>query len=94
MKSLILKALFGVLKRKAAKSVTSWLGTAVAAAGVGTMVDPALIDAMPEKYRGVIMTVLGLAIVAARHRREIFEMYAKLKTELQQAVAEAEGKGK
>jgi hypothetical protein len=88
--SLTGKAIVGVLKRKATKSVTSWLGAATAAGGGALALDPELLNAIPENVRGYVMLAIGVGVILARHRQEIFELYAKLRAELKAAVDAAE----
>lgn len=85
---LLASVIVGVLKRKALKSVTSVIGTAVAAGGVTGIVDPDIMAAIPEGVRGWVVTVVGIAIVFARHRQEMQQVYSELKA----AVAAGGGK--
>lgn len=90
MSGLLAKAVVGVLKRRAAKSVTTWIGGALVAAGGTAAVAPDVLELIPENYRGAAVVVVGAVVVLSRHRKEIFELYGTLRAEFKAAVAAAE----
>lgn len=90
MSGLLVKAVVGVLARKATRSVTSYIGATVAAAGAATVIDPTLIGMIPDQYRGYVGMGVGAAVILARHRQDIIDMYAKLRAELKMAIKQAE----
>jgi hypothetical protein len=77
--SLIAKAVASVVLRKARKSVTSWLGTVIAATGGAAVIEPELLEAIPEGLRGPAVLAVGVAVVLARHRAEITALYQDLR---------------
>lgn len=91
--SLAGKAIVGVLKRKALKSATSWLGGLTAAAGGAAVIDPELVQLIPENARGYVMIAVGVLVILGRHRGEIIAAYAQLRAEVKAAVDAAEKAG-
>jgi drug/metabolite transporter (DMT)-like permease len=79
MAPIIVKAVTSVLLRKARKSVTAWIGAAVAATGGAAVISPELLEQIPEGLRGYAIAVVGVAVVLARHRAEITALYGDLK---------------
>lgn len=79
MSGILAKAVGGIIARRAVKSVTSWLGTAVAVTGGAAVIEPEVLEAIPEPVRGWAVLAVGVAVVLARHRKEITALYADLK---------------
>lgn len=73
--SLILKHLL----KKAMKSATAAVAVGGAAAGTAVVVDPQILDAVPEQYRGYIFLGIAALTLIARFRGEFAEMVAELK---------------
>lgn len=87
---LLAQAIGQVLVKKATKSVTSWIGAAGIAAGGYAVVDPKVLELIPEQYRGWVGVAVGGVVLLARNRAAIFETYAKLRAELRAAIEKAE----
>ena len=76
---LAIKVAAGVIARRAARSATSVVGGAVVATGAAAAIDPELLELIPENLRGYAIAVIGIAVVLARHRREILAVLADLR---------------
>lgn len=73
------KIFLALLLKRASKSLTSWLGTAVAGTGVVAAIDPQILAMIPENLRGYVVAAVGLAVVLARHRQELSTIAAEAK---------------
>lgn len=79
MAPILVKAITSVVLRKARKSVTAWIGAALATAGGAAVIEPELLEQIPEGLRGYAVAAVGVAVVLARHRAEITALYGDLK---------------
>lgn len=79
MNALLVRAIGGVLAKRAMKSLTAWLGAAVAGTGAAAAINPEILEMIPESLRGYAIAGVGVAVVLARHRREILAVWAELK---------------
>ena len=79
MAPIIVKAVTSVVLRKARKSVTAWIGTAIAVTGGAAVIAPEVLESIPEGLRGYAVAAVGVAVVLARHRQEITALYQDLK---------------
>lgn len=84
------KAIAGVLVKRATKSVTSWAGGALIAAGGTAAYAPEILEVIPEQHRGTVMIIVGAFVILSRHRRELIEAWAKLRAEVKAAEDTAE----
>lgn len=63
-----------MLKALLAKFAASWTAkaaTALMASGVVVTIDPALLNLIPEQWRGPVVSIVGLIVLVARLRKEL-----------------------
>lgn len=58
------------LVKRARKSATAWIAGAITAAGATAAINPELLELIPEQWRGYAISGIGVAVLAARFRRE------------------------
>lgn len=67
------------LVKKAKKSATIAVATVGMGAGAAIVLDPELLEAIPEEYRGYIFVGIGVVTLLARLRKEIAALIAEIK---------------
>jgi len=86
MNSLLAKAVVSVLVSKAKKSLTSWLVAAGTGTGIAITEYPELLKHVPAGAMPWVVGAYGVALVLARHRQEITQLYTELRAELPAAI--------
>lgn len=67
------------LVKKALKSATAGVAASGLVAGGVVALNPELIDAIPEQYRGYVVLGYAVLVLIARFRGEIADMIAEIK---------------
>ena len=80
MSPLIVKLIVSLVAKKALKSATAAVAAGVGAVGVSAAVSPDILELIPEAYRGLAITLVSIAILLARFRKEISAAIAAAKT--------------
>lgn len=77
MGKLLLKLAARKISKRLKQSATAAVAAGIGTAGVAAVVNPELLDLIPEQYRGWVILAASALVALARVRREIAEAIAE-----------------